>query len=216
VTRLSLIVLSSAAIAATALAFSCSPGGAEFLDSFRFAELDRRCKSATEVVHRRLRTDVIDIADQPWDVVHNETYAPHVIVVHLLVAPQAVAAVNLRYVDNVSPTEPCRGSFVTVVHGFDSMPKAIDCTQRTRSDSVAPSPVMVKIEHGQLERDIRPFRMVVIDVKSGDVIAEQSSFELLLGHLRGKNRLWAGMGGSQVARACKLTSPRKFIESVIR
>jgi hypothetical protein len=190
----------------------CSPLGAEFMDDQRFAALEEKCKSAREYVVAALPTSTIDVEDTPWSGVYNEASAPHAISVQLMVEPKVVGTINLRYVDDVNSSNECRGRFVTVVRGLDSMPKSVKCTERTRWESVPSADVLVSVEHGQLDKDIRPLALKIIHLPSGRVLAEQLTYELLLGHMHSsKNRQWYGMGSSQVSRSCKLTSPRTFI-----
>jgi hypothetical protein len=177
--------------------------------------LARRCESAIQVIHRRVPTTEIDIQDHPWAKVVNETYAPHFVATQLMVQPQVVSTVNMRYHDDTSPPGSlCRGTFVHVVRDLRNRPSA-SCKERIPSSEVAAAPIAVHFEYGALDGDIRPFRMILTETKTGEAVAEQTSFELLLGHLHGKNRQWYGMGGAQVARACKLTPPREFIQTVV-
>jgi len=186
------------------------------MDGLRFAALDEKCASAREQVFSIHSTRTIDIEDKPWSGVHNETYAPHTVAVQLMVAPKVVDTINLRFEDDVSSSNECRGLFVNVVRGLDSMPKAVKCNERTRSESIPNAEVLVKVEHGELHRDIRPLALKVIHLPSGRVLAQQLTFELLLGDMRSsKNRLWYGMGSAQVSRSCKLTPPRDFIARVL-
>lgn len=209
------LVFAAGGLLALALAY-CSPPAADFMDGLRFAALEEKCASAREQVFSNHPTRTIDIEDTPWSGVNNETYAPHTVAVRLMVEPKVVDTINLRFEDDVSPSSECRGRFVNVVRGLDSMPKSVKCTERTPWQSVSSAEVLVKVEHGELDGDIRPLAFKVIHQPSGRVLAEQLSYELLLGHMRSsKNRLWSGMGSAQVSRSCKLTPPRDFIRGVL-
>lgn len=186
------------------------------MDDLRFAALNERCKVAREEIFQAFRTTSIDIEDEPWSKVVNEQYAPHFIATQLMVDPKVVETINLRYEDNVSSSAECRGRFVNVVKGLDSMPKAVKCVERRHSEGVPAADVLVKVEHGQLERDIRPLSLKVVHVPTGRLLAVQTTYELLLGHMHSpKNRMWYGMGFAEVSRSCKLTSPRVFLSRVL-
>lgn len=206
-----ILIATTVGLVTLAMAY-CSPIGAHFMDDLRFAAFEEKCKSAQEHIISQLSASMIDVEDTPWSGVNNEAYAPHAIAVQLMVEPKVVDTINLRYVDDVSSSSECRGRFVSVVRGLDSMPKPMKCTERTRWESVPSADVLVTVEHGQMDRDIRSLALKIIHVPSGRVLAEQLTYELLLGHMRAsKNRRWSGMGSAQVSRSCKLTPPRTFI-----
>lgn len=200
----------------TAAIWSCSPPGAEFLDGLRFHALEERCKSAHEEILSIHHAEVIDLEDTPWAKVVNEQYAPHLIAWELMVEPKVVEVINRRYVDDVSPAVECNGRFVDVIRGADSIPKSMKCVDRMRWQTVPAADVLVRVEHGPLDGDIRPLALTVIHAPTGRVLGMQRTYELLLGDMRSpKNRLWYGMGSAQVSRSCKLTRPRDFISRVL-
>jgi hypothetical protein len=99
---------------------------------------------------------------------------------------------------------------------LDSMPKALKCVDRKRWDTVPAADVLIRVEHGPLDGDIRALALKVIHAPSGRVLGVQNTYELLLGHMHSpKNRMWYGMGSAQVSRSCKLTPPRIFISRVL-
>ena len=65
------------------------------------------------------------------------------------------------------------------------------------------------VEYGILgNSDIRPFTLRVKDRKNGRVLAEQKSYQLLMGGMKSNElRVLHGWGSSQGVRTCKLTPP---------
>ncbi len=67
------------------------------------------------------------------------------------------------------------------------------------------------------EYEIRKFVFYVKDRKNGRVLAEQRSFQLLMGGMMSQeNRILHGWGSSQGARSCKLTPPDQLVKRVFR
>ncbi len=66
------------------------------------------------------------------------------------------------------------------------------------------------------EYDIRPFMFWINDRENGRVLAEQISFQLLLGGMSDENIVMHAWGGAQGVRNCRLTPPDQLVKQVFR
>lgn len=72
--------------------------------------------------------------------------------------------------------------------------------------------------YGEIDAyEIRKFVFYVKDRKNGRILAEQRSYQLLMGGMMSQeNRIRLGWGSSQGVRTCKLTPPDQFVKRVFR
>jgi hypothetical protein len=92
------------------------------------------------------------------------------------------------------------------------------CDPSRMLDSTQYARYTVNYAYGNLdEYDIRPFLFWVNDRTNGRVLAEQRSFQLLLGGMIEKsNQALLAWGGAQGVKTCGLTPPDQVIKRVIR
>lgn len=85
-------------------------------------------------------------------------------------------------------------------------------------DGEQPVRYAIGIEYGELDKhEIRSFTFFIKDRTSGRVLAQQDSYQLLLGGMKSEDaRVFHGWGSSQGVRNCRLTPPDQIVKKVFR
>lgn len=182
-------------------------------DVVKFWVFERSCSSAEERVYRTLSSDAVAIEYRPWSGVIEDRYYPTHLANTLLQGSERLAKVQLVF--DVPPgkaVESCVGTYVisAVKPSELHMPACGKMTPTSRTSLAA---VRVSYSYGDTNFwAVRPFRFSLEDKETGQLLAEQRSFQLLLGGMSSpENRAWYGWGTAQGARVCNLTDPRTFV-----
>lgn len=189
-----------------------------FFDDLKIKAFDIACTSASQRIYKTSASNKIQIDYWPYSGVMEDQYYPTILVSRLLSEPRRFAEVHLAY---EMPREKvisasCAGQFISVV----TNPNRVDmagCDNQFRPNQVLPSRYVIHYLYGKTNLlAIRSFKISVHDTVTGDLLAEQNSFQLLLGYMfRPDNKRWYGYGSSQGARVCNLGDPKEFIIKVI-
>ncbi|MGI0119663.1 hypothetical protein ACQ96U_22875 [Zooshikella sp. RANM57] len=198
-------------------------------DDERFAHFEEACRGAQEQVFAKVSSDSIALEYYPVSGVIERNYYPTKLAAELLSEPERFQTVQLLFnSDDLSPSRPrndlfCEGSFIISATNKDQLKLGL-CGmvggkehhwQRQSKTDV--SDVVIRYRYGPRNRfDVRKFFFVIEDYKSGEVLALQSSFQLLLGQMAEKeNRVWFGWGSAEGVRNCQLSPPKDFVLSVV-
>lgn len=188
------------------------------VDEFKYWAFDKYCESANEKVLNQKITENIAIEYRPWSGVMEDSYYPTWLTRELLKEPRYISTIQLVYDvprDKVV-SESCTGKYVITTQEPDTI-NVPACGKMIPSSAVKLAPVSIYYEY-QKENflSIRPFRFIIKNTESGAVLAEQHSYQLLLGNMhKRENMRWYGWGSAQGAKVCKLTSPKDFILRVV-
>lgn len=189
-------------------------------DALKFKAFDLYCQSATETLIRTTRTDALEVDYWPYSGVMEDRYYPTDVARSLLAGPPRLRAVHLAFEmprDKVVQAS-CAGKYVHVATHPDEVIRAVSaCGRMTRYEAVEPPRYAVRYSYGKPNLlAIRGFSVSVQDTKTGEVLAVQRSYQLLLGSMNSRsNARWYGWGSAEGARTCSLTPPRQFILQAI-
>jgi hypothetical protein len=121
---------------------------------------------------------------------------------------------------NTSMPEECRVTHTLSVKNQEDAYNAFlgKCDVNRILQSVDDVRYSIGQAYGELDHhEIRKFIFFVKDRTNGRVLAEQRSFQLLMGGMKSKElRIRHGWGSSQGTRTCKLTPPDQVIKKVFR
>lgn len=160
----------------------------------------------------------IGSADLP---VLDHIYGPSYVLERLLLEPTNISEVRYKYnrkngkLETQSCYENTRISVKTVEQAEQTFLGVCDIGRVHDGDYLARYNILYA--YGEVdEYDIRSFMFWVNDRASGQVLAEQISFQLLLGGLSGENKVLKAWGGAQGVRSCNLSPPDQLVKRVFR
>jgi hypothetical protein len=189
-----------------------------WVDDLKLAAFARACGDASERVFKATRADKLEFDYWPYSGVMEDEYYPLHLAESLLEGESRIASVHLAYemprdkVVNAS----CAGRHVLVASRRDQL-RIPACGKQTLYEAVAHPRYAVRYQYGKTNfLSIRTFRISIEDSTTGSTLAEQRSYQLLLGSMnRRENARWYGWGSAQGARVCRLTPPKQFIMQVV-
>jgi hypothetical protein len=194
----------------------------ETSDQLRFSEFEKICHDeATEFVTEGAADGAVTLTqDYEYSMhgpgkadraVYDQEYDPDSLLQTLLTEPNKLPMIRYRY-----HLQPCKSYFYYIDATSRENSKPIyQCVQAKVWDSETDHlRYAITYEYGALsESDIRPFTFRLVDGITGRIIAEQKSFQLLLGGMASqKNKSFTGFGVAQRAKTCRLTPPDIFIK----
>jgi len=206
--------------AASVLALGYIVWNSPISDDLKLQAFAYACKSAGERVFKFTHTEAIQLDFQPFSAVNDHEYSADVLARNLLSGSPKLARVDLAFEiprDKVSDST-CAGHYVFSVADPAAVSNGVTaCGKMTRRNEIKPLPYAIRKFSGEPNfLGIRSFRLTIEDTSTGEVLARQDSFQLLLGGMRkDKNRQWFGWGSSQGAKSCKLSEPRAFVLRVV-
>ncbi len=131
---------------------------------------------------------------------------------------EVVYNTNETGVDGPGTPRECRKThYVTVRTQEESEATFLHkCEPNRTIESISGVRYYIGIEYGELDDyEIRPFIFYVKDRTNGRVLAEQRSYQLLMGSMKSKNnRVFHGWASSQGVRNCQLTPPDQLVKRV--
>jgi hypothetical protein len=120
--------------------------------------------------------------------------------------------------DTVDTPRVCQSHHYVLVRNSDESDATFlgKCDPTRIVESVNDVRYAIIIEYGKLSNsDIRSFTLKVNDRTNGRILAEQKSYQLLMGGMKSNElRILHGWGSSQGVRTCKLTPPDQLIKKV--
>lgn len=185
-----------------------------FIDDLKLMFFNKACNNATEHIYKTVNTDSLEFDYWPYSGVMEDEYYPIELAGKLLSGDSRLKSIRLAYemprakVVNSS----CAGRFVVLATKPEEL-RIGRCGKMLSPKDVESPRYAVRYEYGAPNLfSIRPFRIFIEDTRTAEIIAEQKSFQLLLGHMnRSANRRWYGWGSAQGAKVCPLPKPRGFI-----
>ena len=200
-----------------------------YSDDKKFASFEDACLGSSEKIFTHVSSNTIALEYFPVSGVIEKDYYPIQLAKSLLNDSKGFKKVQLLFSsDNLSSTRPknkdyCYGKFLInaakpkdLKLGLCGMVNGKEYHWEPQDiDNVAS--YIIKYRYGKVNQyDIRQFDFSIEERVTGKVIAEQNSYQLLLGNMSKKeNRSWVGWGAAQGARSCKLTDPSKFVLSAV-
>lgn len=200
-----------------------------FSDSRKLAYFDTACEKSSEYIDRQVKSELIAIEYIPVSGVMEGDYYPVKLARELLVSASGFKRVQLLFgSDDLSPTRPkskeyCYGEFIVNAErpedlriGLCGMINGVEHYWEHQTPSNV-ADYIVRYKYGDRNSyDIRSFRFMVEERESGQIIAEQNSYQLLLGDMKGsESRVWLGWGAAEGAKNCNLSSPSSFVLSAV-
>lgn len=189
-------------------------------DDLKLKAFAYACASAEEQVFKIANTEAIEIDYWPYSGVIDHEYYPTNLARSLLSGSPKLARVDLAFEiprDKVSDAS-CAGHYVFSVADPAAVSNGVTaCGKMTRRNEIKPLPYAIRYFYGKPNLlGIRSLRLTIEETSTGDVLARQDSFQLLLGGMRkDENRQWFGWGSAQGAKSCKLSEPRAFLLRVV-
>lgn len=198
-------------------------------DDERFAHFEEACRVAHEQVFSKVNSTSIAIEYFPVSGVIEQDYYPTKLASDLLSEPESFQTIQLLFDSNdLSSSRPqaslfCEGSFMVSATNKDQLKLGL-CGMVgakehywQRQSKADMSDVVIRYRYGLRNKfGVRKFLFLIEDYKSGELLALQSSYQLLLGQMTEKeNRVWLGWGAAEGARNCQLSPPKDFVLSVV-
>ncbi|GAB5479935.1 MAG: hypothetical protein Marn2KO_34020 [Marinobacter nauticus] len=198
-------------------------------DDERFAHFEEACRTAQEQVFSNVLSNSIALEYYPVSGVIEQDYYPTKLASELLSEPERFQTVQLLFnSDDLSSSRPrtnllCEGSFIISATNKDQLKLGL-CGMvggkkhyRQRQSKTNVSDVVIRYRYGPRNKyDVRKFIFLIEDYKNGELLALQSSYQLLLGQMAEKeNRVWLGWGAAEGTRNCQLSPPKDFVLSVV-
>jgi hypothetical protein len=189
------------------------------VDDLKFKAFEIACKGATERVFATTSASDLEIDYWPYSGVMEDAYYPFHLAESLLAGQPRMASLHLAYEmprDKVVEAS-CAGKFVMVGSSVEQLRHAFPaCGKHVPYGSIPRPRYAIRYHYGAPNfLAVRSFRISFEDTVSGSVLAEQVSYQLLLGGMNDRsNARWYGWGSAQGAKVCKLTEPREFILKV--
>ncbi|WP_310446228.1 hypothetical protein [Thiobacillus sp.] len=151
-------------------------------------------------------------------------YAPAFLLETLFMGPDALSEVSYTFYTDRPVASPVNkncpyGKSVMVRNQADSRATFLHkCDPGRVNHNNELARYTVSYAYGNIDDfEIRPFMFWITDRTNGRVLAEQHSFQLLLGGMKEKvNRSRHGWGSSQGVLNCRLTPPDQVIKRVVR
>ncbi|RYY84478.1 MAG: hypothetical protein EOO15_19270 [Chitinophagaceae bacterium] len=189
------------------------------IDALKFWAFERKCATASERIYLHQPFTEFAIDYQPWSGVIEDYYYPHHLAEELLKPNSLFKKVQLFYEmpRNKVVEASCAGKYVIEATQSNSI-KIGACGKMVPASSVDKAEIVVKYNYGRENfADIRPFNISIINTRTGETLAEQKSFQLLLGGMSDlHNQVMYGWGSAQGARVCKLTKPSELLRNIAR
>lgn len=199
-------------------------------DERKFSEFNLACSTASEEIHQIKSSKSIAIEYLPVSGVIEKDYYPTDLAKQLLTNPKRFEMVQLLFnSDDLSKTRPksedyCYGRFVISATQEDQLRIGLcgrdgDVIYKWEKQGASNvSQYIIRYKYGERSKyDIRPVKFYIEDSSTGQTIAEQNSFQLLLGKMKEpKNRVWLGWGAAEGARNCDLTDPKSFVTKAVQ
>lgn len=198
-------------------------------DDQKLAYFKESCLSSSEKVFAYVSSSMIALEYFPVSGVIEKDYYPIQLAKSLLSDSKGFKKIQLLFSsDDLSPTRPknkdyCYGNFVINANKQEDLKLGLCGMVSGKEHYWEPqgaenvADYIIKYRYGKVNQfDVRQFNFSIEERATGQVIAEQNSYQILLGKMRKKeNRSWVGWGAAQDARSCKLTDPLKFVLSVV-
>jgi hypothetical protein len=209
----------------------------EHEDEKKFLTFEKYCEKANEKIYKKVSTNSLIVDYLPFSGVIEDYYYPWHLAEKLLEYKkfeyiQLIYDIPAKSYDRQFPSitrkHTCLGRYIINAHNKDELimgacpDNSVAVVHMVKAENIVHADYAVHYQYGEPNIfDIRPFRFYIENSKTKEVIAEeviaeQNSYQLLLGHMRSqKNRVWLGWGSSEGAKVCKpLTKPLDFIHSV--
>jgi hypothetical protein len=143
-----------------------------------------------------------------------DDYYPYHLAEEILKRSSTITKIQLFYEmpRNKVVSASCAGMYVIEARKPAEL-KIGACGKMVPASSKTKSSIVVIYEYGDKNlADIRQFKVSVVNTQTGETLAQQRSFQLLLGNMSNpQNRVMYGWGSAQGARTCKLTKPADFL-----
>jgi hypothetical protein len=206
----------------------------EHVDEKKFRSFSKLCEKATEKIYKNASTNSLIIDYWPYSGVMEDYYYPWHLAENLLTHKkfefiQLIYDIPTKSYDRQFPSiahkHVCPGHYIINARNKEELiigacpDNSVAVVHMIAAENVAHAEYAVHYQYGEPDTfDIRPFRFYIENSKTKEVVAEQSSYQLLLGHMRSKkNRVWLGWGSSEGAKTCEqLTKPLDFIHTVFQ
>ncbi len=196
-------------------------------DEEKFSYFNKICIEAKEQIYSQEYSNKLALEYYPVSGVIEQDYYPTDLAARLLNSKRFEEVQLLYSSDDLSPTRArvydyCEGEFMIVARKEEDINLGL-CGMVggqqhfwTRQSKSMVSDYVIRYRYGERNKyDVRKFIFSVENYKSGEVLAVQSSYQLLLGKMSKSNQVLFGWGSSEGAKNCPLTSPEKFILSVL-
>jgi hypothetical protein len=202
----------------------------EYVDNKKFQQFNEICKKTSEKIYKTATTDALIFDYYPTSGVVEGEYYPLRLAEKLLESKkfefiQIIYDLPAKYQDRLVPSiirnSPCPGRYIIDAENENEVITGGACPGNTagsrfliKAESISRrADYAVHYKYGNPDEfDIRSFRFYIENSKTKEIIAEQNSYQQLLGHMQSdKNRVRLGWGSAEGAKECKLTYPIDFI-----
>jgi len=148
-------------------------------------------------------------------------YRPLYLLKTLFIPPEPIDEVRFsyRHKNGASEIQKCYENTRIVVRSAEEAESTFlnKCDAKRTKDANYLGRYNILYAYGEVDKyEIRPFMFWVNDRESGRVLAQQVSFQLLLGGMSSENKAAHGWGSSQGVKTCRLTPPDQVIKRVFR
>ncbi|RYX79955.1 hypothetical protein EON83_30565 [bacterium] len=154
-------------------------------DDLKFSAFANACSGATEKLYLHQPFSEFAIEYKPWVGVIEDDYYPSHLAREILKRNGAIKKIQLLYEaprDKVADAS-CVGMYAIEAKEPDEIEIA-PCGKMLPASSIAKSNIVVKYEYGSKNLfDVRPFTVSVVNTQTGEILAQQHSFQLLLGNM---------------------------------
>ncbi|MFC3116636.1 hypothetical protein [Cellvibrio fontiphilus] len=198
-----------------------------FTDEQKISYFNKECLNAKEEIFSQEFSTSLALEYYPVSGVIEENYYPTGLAKKLLKSKRFEEVQLLYSSGDLSPTRAkldyyCEGEFMIVARKEEDINLGlcgmVNGKQHywVRQSKKMVSDYVVRYRYGERnEYDVRKFIFSIENYNSGEVIAMQSSYQLLLGKMSRKNQVLLGWGSAEGARSCPLTLPEEFVLSAL-
>jgi len=190
------------------------------VDDLKLWYFERSCRDAKEIIYKKEAGESLVMEIHPWSkIMQEDGYYPSDLARDLLSPPNQLS--SLQVVLDVPPDKAVASCVGRYIHNIRSPKEAYqtpNCnTERPNENSTIIAPYTLQYVYGDKNFfDVMPLKLSLTNTKTGEVIAMQNTYMLLLGNMHSaKNKRWYGWGSAEGAKMCKLTPPKNFIASVL-
>ena len=195
------------------------------IDELKYFLFDAYCQNATEFIYKKEESNAVVIDYWPYSGVFDGEYYPLNLSRKILEAQRPYEYVQLIYDmprDKVVNQECADRYIITARHnnelemGNCGMINGV-LHEKTKANSVKHAPFAVRYTYGKPNIfSIRSLHFYIQNTTTNEIIAEQKTFQLLLGDMtQSSNRKWYAWGAAQGANSCRITSPAEFLTKAL-
>jgi len=195
------------------------------VDEIKYFLFDMYCQNATESIYKKEESSAVIIDYWPYSGIFDGEYYPLNLSRKIFEAKRPYEYIQLIYDmprDKVVNPKCADRYIITARHSNEL--KMGNCGmingvmhEKTKANSVEHAPFAVHYTYGSPNIfSIRKLHFYIQSTTTNEIIAEQKTYQLLLGGMtQSNNRKWYAWGSAQGANSCKITPPAEFLTKVL-